>query len=185
MLRSEDVADKTFTTTRLREGYEIAEVDCFRTDVVEAITVRDRVISELQAELSAARSRPEGARPDEMPADPGAGEETRREGSAAAARMLELAAASADQLVAEAKAEAASLLAHARAETERESAELDRHRTVVMAELADEQTALEAKITALRQQEREHRAYLRRHFADQLAQLEDAVPAAPLAAVAD
>jgi DivIVA domain-containing protein len=181
MLRSEDVADKTFTTTRLREGYEIAEVDCFRTDVVEAITLRDRVISELQSELSTARARPA----DERPADPDAAGESRREGSAAAARMLELAADSADQLVAEAKAEAAALLADARAEAERETAELDRHRTAVLAELADEQAALEAKIAALRQQEREHRAFLRRHFADQLAQLEDAVPAAPLAAVSD
>ena len=180
MLRSEDVADKTFTTTRLREGYEIAEVDCFRTDVVEAITLRDRVISELQAELSAARSRPA-----EMPADPGAAEESRREGSAATARLLELAADSADQLVAEAKAEAASLLADARAEAERESAELDRHRTAVLAELTDEQAALEAKIATLQQQEQEHRSFLRRHLADQLAQLEDAVPAPPLAVVAD
>ena len=173
MLRSDDVADKTFTMTRLREGYEIAEVDCFRVDVAEAIALRDKVISELQQELAAARARPAEAAV-EVEVDQGSHDRSRRESSAAAARLLELATVNADQLVADAQAEA-----------ERVAAEVDEHRTTVLAEVADRKAALEAKLVSLRQLESEHRNRLRRHFTEQLAQLEEATPAAPLAAVAD
>lgn len=57
MLRIEDAVDRAFTRTHRREGYEIADVDQFCSEVVEAITLRDRVISELQEQLAGARMR--------------------------------------------------------------------------------------------------------------------------------
>jgi cell division septum initiation protein DivIVA len=202
MLRIEDAVDRAFTKTHpLCEGYEIEDVDMFCVDVVEAISLRDRLISELQDQLAEARMRladagVERGHPDGNP----------RESSVAAARMLEVAAVTADQLVADAKAEAGSLMNAAHTEAERlittgrsqaeqvaaelargkeqQAAELDEHRATVLAEVADRKAALEAKVETLRQFERDQRNRLRCHFTEQLAQLEDDGPAA-LRAVAD
>jgi cell division septum initiation protein DivIVA len=202
MLRIEDAVDRAFTKTHLlREGYEIADVDKFCLDVVEAITLRDRVISELQDQLAQARMQLADAGVERGHADG-----NRPESSVAAARLLEVAAVTADQLVADAKAEAGSLMsaAHAKAEElitdsrseaervtaelargkEQQAAELDQHRTTVLAEVADRKAALEAKVETLRHLESENRNRLRYHFAEQLAQLEDDTPAV-LRAVAD
>jgi len=109
----------------------------------------------------------------------------RRESSVAAARLLEMAGASADRLVADARAEADSLLGAARAEAERAAAELDQYRTEVLQELAQRQAATEARVRTLRQLESEHRSRLRRHFTEQLAQLDEIEPEVSLAAVPD
>lgn len=207
MLTTDDVADKTFTTTRLREGYEIAEVDGFRTDVVEAITVRDKVISQLRDELTTARIHAHEARADAVQSDDRRDSDDRGERSAAAVRVLELATVNADQLVAEARAEAEAsmsaarreadeLLTSSRSEADRlkteleriktqQIAELEEHRSAVLAELADSTASLEAKIHRLRQQESEHRDHLRRHFAEQLTQLDEPTSATLRAVVAD
>jgi DivIVA domain-containing protein len=197
MLRSEDVADKTFTTTRLREGYEIAEVDEFRVELAEAIAFRDRVINDLQEELATVRVRlaemveAQSGEPRE-PLAPVHDVEVshdgeRRESSVYAARLLERAAVNADQLVAEAqnaadslmsaaRAEAEQLLAASRSDAERVTVEIDRHRTQVLAEVEDIKSGLEARIATLRQQEDDNRSRLRRHFAEQLAQLDEGTP---------
>ena len=205
MLRSDDVADKTFTTTRLREGYEIAEVDEFRAELVEAIAFRDRVINDLQEELATVRVRlaelvdaPVEARvdaPSQPLDDTGSHDGERRESSLYAARLLERAAVNADQLVAEAenaaesmvsaaRIEAEQLLAAGRAEAERVTVEIDQHRTRVLAEVEDIKAGLEARIESLRQQENDNRSRLRRHFTEQLAQLDEGAHAR-LRAVAD
>jgi cell division septum initiation protein DivIVA len=190
MLRIEDAVERAFTKADLREGYEIAEVDQFCLDVVEAITLRDRVISELQRQLAQARMHLVDAG-----IERGHPDGNRRESSVAAARLLEMAAVTADQLVADAKAEAGSLMSTADAEAgqlirasrceaervtadlaqgrEQQAAELDHHRITVLAEVADREAALRAKVETLRRLEREHRNRLRCHFAEQLAQLED------------
>jgi DivIVA domain-containing protein len=204
MLRSDDVADKTFTTTRLREAYEIAEVDEFRIEVVEALSLRDRVISEMQEELAAVRvrlaelDRHECPEPGPSAADQEDGERSdgnRRDSSVYAARLLERAAINADQLVAEAqiaadsmvgaaRLESEQLLAASRLETERAAVELDQHRTQVLTEIADVQRDLEGRIEVLRRQESENRNRLREHFTEQLARLDEASPA-KLRAVGD
>jgi DivIVA domain-containing protein len=205
MLRSEDVADKTFTATRLREGYEIAEVDEFRAELVEAISFRDRVINDLQEELASVRVRLAEmveAQADE-PREPlaplhdvqASHDGERRESSVYAARLLERAAVNADQLVAEAqnaadslvgaaRVEAEQLLAVSRSEAERVTVEIDEHRTKVLTEVEDIKSGLEARIASLQQQEDDSRSRLRRHFAEQLAQLDDGSHA-KLRAVAD
>lgn len=213
MLRSDDVADKTFTTTRLREGYEIAEVDEFRTALVDAISVRDHVIDDLQEELANVRVRlsemteeretHERAVPVHDEVERGDGP---RETSVYAARLLEQATVNADLLVAEAqaaadelhdaaraeadelrnaaRAEADELRNAARVEAETAAAELERHRAHVLGEVAEVQAELEARIANLRQQESDSRERLRRHLTEQLALLDGATPAR-LRAVAD
>lgn len=202
MSRIDDVADKTFTTTRLREGYEITEVDGFRAEVAGAISLRDRLIAELQTELAAARSHPADPGVDRAPT-----RDDRRESSVAAARLLEMAAVNADRMLAEARDEAASLvdnahaeaehlLATSRAETQRvsrgladqqaeQAAELDHQRTTAMGEIADRRAALEGQLFTLRQLESDHRERMRRHFTEQLALLEDTTHPASLMAVDD
>ena len=124
----------------------------------------------------------------------------------AAARMLELAAVTADRLVSDAEAEAESLVAtaqaraHEMAEASRheadqvaaelartkaeQAAELDRERAMALAGLADEKAALEEQVATLRQMESDHRRQMRSHLTEQLSRL-DAIEPETLAAVAD
>jgi len=123
--------------------------------------------------------------------------------TAAAARMLELAAGTADQLVADAEQEAESLVTTAQAtadalleasrrEARQVAAELalskaeqatalDRERATALAGLADEKAALEAQIAALRQLQSEHRSTLPQHLTEQLSFLDASLPEPPAA----
>jgi cell division septum initiation protein DivIVA len=104
----------------------------------------------------------------------------------AAARLLEVAATTADRLVADARTEAGSLVAAAQAEvdallrTRRDqaqqvAAELDRERATALAGLAEEKAACEAQIGALRQMHSSHRDEMRRHLTQQLTLLDAVV----------
>ena len=126
--------------------------------------------------------------------------------TSAAARMLELAAVTADRLVADAETEAQSLVTGAQAKAEgileasrneaehvaaelarakaEQVADLDRERAMALAGLADEKAALEAQVATLRQMESDHRSWLRAHLTEQLSMLDEGPPQ-PLAAVAD
>lgn len=135
-LTPEDVREKRFTAVRLREGYDMGEVDQF-LDEVEAELER------LLAENAELRSKLESAG---GPAATPAAEQTRlqvsqpaepvkapepepvpeapkvttvSEASVAAARLLEIASTNADQLMESAKEEADKLLTDARTEAER------------------------------------------------------------------
>jgi cell division septum initiation protein DivIVA len=121
--------------------------------------------------------------------------------TSAAARMLELAAGTADQLVADAQLEAESLVTTARARAdaileagrtqahkvaaeltrskEEQTAELDRERATAMAGLADEQAALEARIATLLQVQSDHRSQMRDHLTEQLSLLDATMPEPP------
>lgn len=92
----------------------------------------------------------------------------------AAARMLEVAAVTADRLVADAEKEAESLLAAAQAEAE-EIAEAGRNESArVLGRLADEKAELEAHIATLHQMEAEQRHQMRSHLTEHLALLDAA-----------
>jgi cell division septum initiation protein DivIVA len=121
----------------------------------------------------------------------------------AAARVLELAAVTADGLVADARAEAESLVTTARARADalgeasrteaqevaaelarnkqEQTAELERERAGAMAGLADEKAALEAQIATLRQLQRDHHSQMRQHLTEQLSVLDATVPETPAA----
>lgn len=179
MLTNADVTDKTFTPTRLREGYEMAEVNEFVADVQETLALREKEIGDLRTKLESANAG--GTFTVDSPAPARTGDQV-RDSSVAAARLLEIATVNADQLVADAEAEAAALVAAATAEAERVTAELDRHRQTVLAEVAERKATLESTVEGLQRLEAESRDRLRTFFTEQLDQLEGSVePVGPVA----
>jgi DivIVA domain-containing protein len=132
-LTPEDVHKKTFTPVRLREGYDMGEVDQF-LDEVEAELIRLRQENEeLRAELErAGGSTPSGKVAPSGPATqaPAAAEtakpapamapvQTIPQAATAAARLLEIATNNADQLVSEAQRDAERIRTEAKSEAER------------------------------------------------------------------
>ncbi|WP_107774571.1 DivIVA domain-containing protein [Nocardioides sediminis] len=145
-LTPEDVSNKRFTPVRLREGYDMGEVDQFLDEVEAELARLTKENDDLRSKLSAAQTgsapapvrapEPEPAKVEEKPAPaptpvPAAaptGVETIRvetvpEASNAAARLLELATRNADELVDEAKNEADKIVGAARTKAERLEAE--------------------------------------------------------------
>ncbi len=129
-LTPEDVSNKRFTPVRLREGYDMGEVDQFLDEVESELARLHKENDDLRAKLAAA---PGGApQPAPTPAPKPSGETaavppareeikvtTAAEASTAAARLLELATKNADQVVAEAKEEAEQIVGEARRDAER------------------------------------------------------------------
>ena len=130
-LTPEDVSNKRFTPVRLREGYDMGEVDQF-LDEVQA------EISRLTSENEDLRSKVSGGQRGNGATAPGKGGSSATQGetaaaapretikvttvadaSSAAARLLEIATRNADELVGEAKDEADRILSEARTKGER------------------------------------------------------------------
>jgi DivIVA domain-containing protein len=152
-LTPEDVSNKRFTPVRLREGYDMGEVDQFLDEVeaelerllAESADLRNKLAAATGGEPIAPADRTE-TKPADAVADTGtdttAGEKPETAGSAAAVapretikvvtpaeassaalRLLELATRNADEVVAEAKEEADQIVGAARNEAERLEAE--------------------------------------------------------------
>ncbi len=156
MLETNEVIEAPFSASLGPVGYDIAEVDRFRGAVLEALAARDEVIKGLRAELAAGQG-----------------------GAAAATRVLELARVRAAQLVPAAEAQAEELVGAARTRADELVAEAEQRSDAVLAELADRRAELEARNEALAVQEADHRERLRRHFAEQLALLEESPEESP------
>jgi len=199
-LTPEDVSNKRFTAVRLREGYDMTEVDQFLDEVETELTRLLRENEELRAEGGGAvrttTAPGAGASADAAATTPAsattltaaAGPETIKvsttaEASSAAARLLELAATNADQVVAEAKtqaqqtreeaqSEAERLEADARTRAERLDAETSERREQLFGELERQKAELNAEIDRLRTFEREYRVELKGYFLAQLEALE-------------
>ncbi|WP_239021812.1 DivIVA domain-containing protein [Nocardioides jishulii] len=145
-LTPEDVSNKRFTPVRLREGYDMGEVDQFLDEVEAELARLTKENDDLRAKLAAAQNaataapspyaikEPEPERvapqpvytPEPAPvvaAQPPAPEtlrvETVAEASNAAARLLEIATRNADELVDSAKNEADRIVGEARTKAER------------------------------------------------------------------
>jgi DivIVA domain-containing protein len=137
-LTPEDVHKKTFTPVRLREGYDMGEVDQFLDEVEVELTRLHAENDDLRSKLAAAQAAPPPpaftpepvAQPEPEPtpepepapvAAPAAlpAVSTVPEASSAAARLLEIATQNADQLVAEAQNDADKVLSEARIKAER------------------------------------------------------------------
>jgi len=143
-LTPEDVSNKRFTPVRLREGYDMGEVDQFLDEVEAELARLTKENDDLRSKLSAAQSgapvaapapTPEPVvekEPEPAPAPVAAPEpvvvaspvetirvETVPQASNAAARLLEIATRNADELVEEAKNEADKIIAEARTKSER------------------------------------------------------------------
>ena len=139
-LTPEDVSNKRFTPVRLREGYDMGEVDQFLDEVEAELARLTKENDDLRAKLSAAQAgapvpfeRPEPVKVEKPtpppPPAPLAGPsshtvetirvETVPDASNAAARLLEIATRNADELVEEAKNEADKIVGEARTKAER------------------------------------------------------------------
>lgn len=141
-LTPEDVSNKRFTPVRLREGYDMGEVDQFLDEVEAELARLTRENDDLRAKLAAAQAggatrAPEKAPEPEMPVEKPAPAPTPvaaapveeikvttvADASSAAARLLEIATRNADELVAEAKDQADKIVGEARTKAERLEAE--------------------------------------------------------------
>ncbi len=144
-LTPEDVSNKRFTPVRLREGYDMGEVDQFLDEVEAELARLTKENEDLRAKLSTAQagggssesfSAPAQREPEPTPAPvtapvaaaPAAAPveaqqtikvETVPQASNAAARLLEIATRNADELVDEAKNEADKIVGEARTKAER------------------------------------------------------------------
>jgi DivIVA domain-containing protein len=137
-LTPEDVSNKRFTPVRLREGYDMGEVDQFLDEVESELARLIKENDDLRERLGAGEESPVDApfaayraqaEPEpEHGAEPEAARvaqvqeikvATVSQASSAAARLLEIATQNADQLVGEARAEADQILADARTNAER------------------------------------------------------------------
>ena len=147
-LTPEDVSNKRFTPVRLREGYDMGEVDQFLDEVEAELARLTRENEDLRSKLSAAQQgggstsapapvqekAPEPVKaPEPTPAPaptPAAAAPvetikvtTVADASSAAARLLEIATRNADELVESAKNEADKIIGEARTKSERLEAE--------------------------------------------------------------
>jgi DivIVA domain-containing protein len=146
-LTPEDVSNKRFTPVRLREGYDMGEVDQFLDEVETELARLVRENDDLRAKLQAAQQGSGAAAPAPMPEpvkpepepepvkapEPAAAEvggpvetikvATVADASSAAARLLEIATRNADEVVADAKDQADKIIGEARTKAERLEAE--------------------------------------------------------------
>jgi DivIVA domain-containing protein len=148
-LTPEDVSNKRFTPVRLREGYDMGEVDQFLDEVEAELARLTKENDDLRSKLSAAQSggasasaapasfapaepepepEPEPVAPVVAAAPAAAPVQTARvsniaDASNAAARLLEIATRNADELVEDAKNEADRIVGAARTKAERLEAE--------------------------------------------------------------
>jgi DivIVA domain-containing protein len=139
-LTPEDVSNKRFTPVRLREGYDMGEVDQFLDEVEAELARLTKENDDLRSKLGAAQSgapiaaapveekkveKPVEKAPEPAPvAAPAAPVETIKvvtvaDASNAAARLLEIATRNADELVEEAKNDADKIVGEARTKAER------------------------------------------------------------------
>ena len=142
-LTPEDVSNKRFTPVRLREGYDMGEVDQFLDEVESELARLTRENEDLRSKLSAAQQgggstsapapvlekTPEPVKapePTPAPAPVAAAQPvetikvtTVADASSAAARLLEIATRNADELVGEAKDQADKIVGEARTKAER------------------------------------------------------------------
>jgi DivIVA domain-containing protein len=136
-LTPEDVSNKRFTPVRLREGYDMGEVDQFLDEVEAELARLTRENDDLRSKLAAAQqggpaqaAAPEKAPEPEPQPEPQPAEAekapvetikvtTVADASSAAARLLEIATRNADELVTEAKDNADRIVGEARTKAER------------------------------------------------------------------
>jgi len=141
-LTPEDVSNKRFTPVRLREGYDMGEVDQFLDEVEAELARLTRENEDLRTKLSTAQQggvvaaapepveekKPEPVREPEPEAPAPQPVEriqvaTVADASSAAARLLEIATKNADELETGAKNEADKIIGEARTKAERLEAE--------------------------------------------------------------
>ena len=177
-LTPEDVSNKRFTPVRLREGYDMGEVDQFLDEVEAELARLTKENDDLRAKLSAAQSgastsapattsfapaapepepEPEPERAAPAPVAAAAPVQTMRvetvpEASNAAARLLEIATRNADELVEDAKNEADRIVGAARTKAERVESEAKTKADRMEADARQRSQMLDSETAERRQQ---------------------------------
>ncbi len=198
-LTPQDVANKEFLTVRLREGYDMQEVDQFLDEVeAELRRLYDENDQLRQGLLPEGAEAPPARVPEPEPTPDEAAlaaadvheEQAERvhrdpsEAPAAALTILTHAQTAADNLVDEARARADALIADATAKadglvgeaTERSeqlNAETERRRQELMGNLEREESDLRTRLDDLRAHEREYRSRLIAYHSEQARRLQE------------
>lgn len=182
-LTPDDVVTKQFQHVRFKDGFDPDEVDDFLDEIVIEWRKALEENVELKAKLAAYESgaAPEAAAPApavveapapvavaEVPAEPAAS------GSATAtAGIIELAQRLHDEHVAEGEAKRKQLIADAEAEVNRIRGEAEAKQREETSRMERERNSLEARITELRNFERDYRSQLRGYIEGQLRDLDE------------
>ncbi|WP_102192707.1 DivIVA domain-containing protein [Microbacterium aurantiacum] len=182
-LTPDDVVTKQFQHVRFKDGFDPDEVDDFLDEIVIEWRKALEENVELKAKLAAYESgaAPEAAAPApavveapapapvaEVPAEPAAS------GSATAtAGIIELAQRLHDEHVAEGEAKRNQLIADAEAEVNRIRGEAEAKQREETSRMERERNSLEARITELRNFERDYRNQLRGYIEGQLRDLDE------------
>lgn len=198
LLSADDVLNKSFQTTKFRDGYDQDEVDDFLDEVVSTMRAVYAENEELKAKLGAAEgriaelSRSESAdaafapAPAEAPApEPEPEPEPVVEAAPVAAAapaavpasdsatgMLALAQKLHDQYVAEGREESDRIIAEARATAEQIVSEAESTRDTTLTQLNDERSSLEHKIDELRNYERTYRQRMKDYLGKLLSDMD-------------
>ncbi|MDQ0725071.1 DivIVA domain-containing protein [Microbacterium sp. W4I20] len=187
-LTPDDVVTKQFQHVRFKDGFDPDEVDDFLDEIVIEWRKALEENAELKAKLAAYESgdAPEAAEPAaaapaapvaEVPAPAPVAEapaEPAPTGSATAtAGIIELAQRLHDEHVAEGEAKRNQLIADAETEVNRIRTEAEAKQREEAARLERERNTLEARITELRNFERDYRSQLRGYIEGQLRDLDE------------
>jgi DivIVA domain-containing protein len=198
-LTPEDVANKQFTSTRLKPGYDETEVDEFLDEVEAELTRLYRENDELRSKLSAAqRQLAEGggeasttvqaappvpvAAPPPPPAPapvPVAQVPSGGNVSETATGILALAQRTADEHVSEARTQADRIIGEARTRADQLKREADDKHRQMIGSLENERVTLEREVEKLRTFEREYRSRLKSYLESQLRELDGRTTQAP------
>lgn len=191
-LTPDDVVTKQFQHVRFKEGFDPDEVDDFLDEIVvewrKTIAENDELKAKLAAYESGETPAPVAEAPvteapaaevveeapvvDEVPAAAPAPAATDAAPAAASAGIIELAQRLHDEHVAEGKAQRDQLISDAQAQAASILAEAESQGREERARLEKERTALESRITELRNFERDYRAQLRSYIEGKLRDLD-------------
>ncbi|MDR6198675.1 DivIVA domain-containing protein [Microbacterium sp. SORGH_AS428] len=183
-LTPDDVVTKQFQHVRFKEGFDPDEVDDFLDEIVvewrKTIAENDELKAKIAALESGAPAAPAAAETvveepvaqTPAPAPVPTPAPAPAEGAAATAGIIELAQRLHDEHVAEGKAQRDQLIADAQAQAATIVAEAEAKGRDEIARQEKERKALEARITELRQFERDYRAELRSFIEGKLRDLE-------------
>ena len=182
-LTPDDVVTKQFQHVRFKDGFDPDEVDDFLDEIVIEWRKALEENVELKAKLAAYESgaAPEAAAPAapapvvEAPAPVAevAAEPAPTGSATATAGIIELAQRLHDEHVAEGEAKRNALIAEAETEVARIRTEAEAKQREESARLERERNTLEARITELRNFERDYRSQLRGYIEGQLRELDE------------
>src|SRR5690625_2290235 len=189
LLTAEDVLNKKFQATRMREGYDQDEVDDFLDEVVETFAKYEQENHELKARLAAAERRvaelenapaPAAAAPEaeepQAPAEPEpvqpAAPAQKQSEPESATGMLALAQKLHDDYVQAGNEEHDRIIGEAKREAEQIVGEAKQEQERTRNELEQERSMLERKIDELRVFERDYRTRMRSYLEKLLSEVD-------------